>query len=155
VPGWPAQGVQLGRVPAVKVGAVEQVVAVEFNEVLVVTFALIDAEMLADVVMVDNVEVEVMDADVETTDEELLVETTEELLLETTEEELLLETTDEELLLETTDELVEVMDGATEEELELEVVDEATVEEDVTQPLICLPPQTPELALAAPTAFFR
>jgi hypothetical protein len=137
-------------VPAVKVGAVEQVVAVEFAEVLLVTLALADGVRLADVVMVESV-----DEDVTETDE--LLETTEELLLlEITDELLLLEITEELLLLEITEELLDVTDGAT-EELELELVEVATDEEleDVTQPLICFAPHTPELALATPTAFLR
>jgi hypothetical protein len=76
VPGWPTQGVHPGRVEPVGAREVEQVVAVEFAEMLELTLELAEDVMLADVVIVESVDEEVIETELlelveEATDEEL------------------------------------------------------------------------------------
>jgi hypothetical protein len=128
-----------------------------------VALALAEGVRLAEVVIVERVEEDVIVADelvlfklLDDKIDELLDETTEELLDETTEE--LLDETTEELLDETTEELLdemteELLEDATDEVLEL--VDEAIEELEVTQPLSSFPPHTPELSTVPPTVDLR
>jgi hypothetical protein len=167
VPGWPAQGTQPGRVPALRVGAVEQVVDVAL------ALTLDEDVRLAEVVLVDKVEEDVIEDDEsvdealerlelevvrEALEEELLLEAADELVVDATDEVLLVltgETTDE------TEELVETVEdtdettGEDKDEDVLELVDATMEEDEVTQPLICFAPHTPELLNAVPTEDLR